>query len=126
MIPDKRKFNLMAVQADIDPPVKLTNSAAERINAIVDDLKSTKTMLRVAVNGGGCSGFQYSFDLEDKQNPDDIVVVNKGATLLVDSISLMYLAGSEVDYVNDLIGAAFQIKNPNATASCSCGSSFTI
>ncbi|MEH6476565.1 MAG: iron-sulfur cluster insertion protein ErpA [Sneathiella sp.] len=110
----------------IEPPIKLSDSAATRINLIVDDLKSEKKMLRVAVNGGGCSGFQYSFDLEDTQNPDDVVVTNKGATLLVDSISLMYLAGSEVDYVNDLIGAAFQIKNPNATAACSCGSSFSI
>lgn len=110
----------------MEPPVKLSDSAADRINAIIDDMNSEKKMLRVAVNGGGCSGFQYSFDLEDKQNPDDTVVVNKGATLLVDSISLMYLAGSEVDFVSDLIGAAFQIKNPNATASCSCGSSFSI
>ncbi len=116
----------MTLQMTEEPPVKLTDSAAERINAIVEELSSDKKMLRVAVNGGGCSGFQYSFDLEDKQNPDDLVVENKGATLLVDNISLMYLAGSEVDYVSDLIGSAFQIKNPNATASCSCGSSFSI
>lgn len=109
-----------------EPPVKLTDTAADRINAIVDELNSEKKMLRVAVNGGGCSGFQYSFDLEDTRNDDDTVVENKGATLLVDSISLLYLAGSEVDYVSDLIGAAFQIKNPNATASCSCGSSFSV
>lgn len=106
--------------------VKLSESAADRINVIVDKMKSDKKMLRVAVNGGGCSGFQYSFDLEDTQNPDDLAVSNKGATLLVDQISLMYLAGSEIDYVNDLIGASFQIKNPNATASCSCGSSFAV
>ncbi len=116
----------MIAQDTIDPPVKLTDSAAARINAIVKDMNSDKKMLRVAVNGGGCSGFQYSFDLDDTQNPDDVVVENQGATLLVDSISLMYLAGSEVDFVSDLIGAAFQIKNPNATAACSCGSSFSI
>ncbi len=109
-----------------EPPVKLSASAADRINAIVEELKSDKNMLRVAVNGGGCSGFQYSFDLDDTQNPDDIVVEKEGATLLVDSISLLYLAGSEIDYVSDLIGASFQIKNPNATASCSCGSSFSV
>ncbi|MEP3245193.1 MAG: iron-sulfur cluster insertion protein ErpA [Sneathiella sp.] len=109
-----------------EPPVKLSTSAADRINAIVEELKSDKNMLRVAVNGGGCSGFQYSFDLDDTQNPDDIVVEKEGATLLVDSISLLYLAGSEIDYVSDLIGASFQIKNPNATASCSCGSSFSV
>ncbi|WP_199899454.1 iron-sulfur cluster insertion protein ErpA [Sneathiella glossodoripedis] len=116
----------MIAQDTMDPPVKLTDSAAERINAIVEEMNSDKKMLRVAVNGGGCSGFQYSFDLDDTKNPDDTVVENKGATLLVDSISLMYLAGSEVDFVNDLIGSAFQIKNPNATASCSCGSSFSV
>ena len=116
----------MFAQDTMEPPVKLSDSAAMRINSIVDELKSDKSMLRVAVNGGGCSGFQYSFDLDDKQNPDDTVVENQGATLLVDSISLMYLAGSEVDFVSDLIGASFQIKNPNATASCSCGSSFSV
>ncbi|OUR78313.1 hypothetical protein A9Q83_08045 [Alphaproteobacteria bacterium 46_93_T64] len=116
----------MNVPNTIEPPVKLTDSAASRINVIVNDMKSDKTMLRVAVNGGGCSGFQYSFDLENTTNADDTVIENQGATLLIDSISLLYLAGAEVDYVNDLIGAAFQIKNPNATASCSCGSSFTV
>lgn len=109
-----------------EPLVKLSDTAADRINAIVDELKSEKGMLRVAVNGGGCSGFQYSFDLDDTTQPDDTVVERKGATLLVDSISLMYLAGSEIDYVSDMIGASFQIKNPNATASCSCGSSFSV
>ncbi|MFT6558681.1 MULTISPECIES: iron-sulfur cluster insertion protein ErpA [Sneathiella] len=109
-----------------EPPVKLSDSAALRINAIVDEMKSEKNMLRVAVDGGGCSGFQYSFDLEDTKNPDDVVVENQGATLLVDSVSLLYLAGAEIDYVSDLIGASFQIKNPNATASCSCGSSFSV
>ena len=116
----------MSVMNEIEPPVKLSESAANRINAIVEELDSDKRMLRVAVNGGGCSGFQYSFDLEDTQNPDDVVVTNKGATLLIDQISLMYLAGAEVDYVEDMIGAAFRIKNPNATASCSCGTSFAV
>ncbi|MCF8469084.1 MAG: iron-sulfur cluster insertion protein ErpA [Sneathiella sp.] len=110
----------------MEPPVKLSASAADRINAIVEQMNSDKKMLRVAVNGGGCSGFQYSFDLEDTQNPDDVAVVNKGATLLVDQMSLLYLAGSEIDYVEDMIGASFKITNPNATASCSCGSSFAV
>ena len=111
---------------NMEPPVKLSESAAERINAIVEEMNSDKKMLRVAVNGGGCSGFQYSFDLEDTQNPDDVAVINKGAILLVDQMSLLYLAGSEIDFVEDMIGASFQIKNPNATESCSCGSSFAI
>ncbi|WP_334128958.1 iron-sulfur cluster insertion protein ErpA [Sneathiella sp.] len=116
----------MSVMNEIEPPVKLSESAANRINAIVEELDSDKKMLRVAVNGGGCSGFQYSFDLDDTQNPDDVVVTNKGATLLIDQISLLYLAGAEVDYVEDMIGAAFRINNPNATASCSCGTSFAV
>lgn len=116
----------MSVMDNMEPPVKLSESAADRINAIVEEMNSDKKMLRVAVNGGGCSGFQYSFDLEDTQNPDDVAVINKGATLLVDQMSLLYLAGSEIDFVEDMIGASFQIKNPNATASCSCGSSFAI
>jgi iron-sulfur cluster insertion protein len=111
---------------DMEPPVTLSDSAAKQITSIVKNMDTDKKMLRVAVNGGGCSGFQYSFDLDNTQNPDDIVVEKDGATLLVDSISLMYLAGSEIDYVSDLIGASFQIKNPNATASCSCGSSFAV
>jgi len=121
-----RNWNGMLATDTMEPPVKLSESAADRINRIVEEMNSDKKMLRVAVNGGGCSGFQYSFDLEDTQNPDDVAVVNKGATLLVDQISMMYLAGSEIDYVSDLIGASFQIKNPNATASCSCGSSFAV
>ena len=116
----------MSVMDTMEPPVKLSESAADRINAIVEQMNSEKKMLRVAVNGGGCSGFQYSFDLEDKQNPDDVAVTNKGATLLVDQLSLMYLAGSEIDFVEDMIGASFKINNPNATASCSCGSSFAV
>lgn len=116
----------MSLLKEMEPPVKLSESAARRINAIVEELDSEKKMLRVAVNGGGCSGFQYSFDLDDTQNPDDVAVTTNGATLLIDPISLMYLAGSEVDYVEDMIGAAFRVKNPNATASCSCGTSFAI
>lgn len=111
---------------DMEPPVKLSESAAKQITTIVENMNASKNMLRVAVNGGGCSGFQYSFDLDDTKNPDDVVVEKDGATLLVDPMSLMYLAGSEIDYVSDLIGSSFQIKNPNATASCSCGSSFAI
>jgi len=82
-------------------------------------------MLRVSVEGGGCSGFQYKFDVEREQADDDIVLARDGATILIDSISLQYLAGSEIDFVDDLIGASFKIKNPQAKASCGCGTSFT-
>jgi iron-sulfur cluster insertion protein len=85
-----------------------------------------KSMLRIAVSGGGCSGFQYGFTFDDVQNDDDLVVSRDGATLLVDAVSLNYMSGSELDFVEDLAGAAFQIKNPNATSKCGCGSSFAV
>jgi iron-sulfur cluster assembly accessory protein len=83
-------------------------------------------MLRVSVEGGGCSGFQYKFDLVSKTAPGDLVVRRDGATVLIDPVSVEYLAGSEIDYVDDLIGASFKIHNPNATASCGCGTSFSV
>lgn len=83
-------------------------------------------MLRVSVEGGGCSGFQYKFDLVAARDPDDIVLEKAGATVLIDPVSLQYMAGSEIDFVDDLIGASFQIRNPNATASCGCGTSFSL
>ncbi len=105
--------------------VTLSGRAARRINEITKDEPINK-MLRVSVEGGGCSGFQYKFDLVPAANDDDLVVRNDGATLLVDAVSLPFLAGSEVDFVDELIGAMFQVKNPNAAASCGCGTSFTI
>jgi iron-sulfur cluster insertion protein len=83
-------------------------------------------MLRVAVSGGGCSGFQYGFSFDDTVNSDDLTFERDGVTLVVDEVSLDLLAGSEVDYVEELIGASFQINNPLATSSCGCGSSFSI
>ena len=83
-------------------------------------------MLRVSVEGGGCSGFQYKFDMERAQAEDDLVIARDGATVLIDPMSVQYMAGSEIDFVEDLIGAAFKVKNPNATASCGCGTSFAL
>ena len=105
--------------------VTLSDNAAQRI-AEITAAESEKKMLRVTVSGGGCSGFQYGFELDDARNDDDLVIEKSGATVLIDSISLMYLEGSEIDFVDDLIGAAFQIRNPNATAACGCGTSFSI
>ena len=82
--------------------------------------------LRVQVTGGGCSGFQYTFDFDEEVAADDVVIERDGVAVLVDSMSLEYMAGSEIDFVDDLIGAAFRINNPNATASCGCGTSFSI
>ena len=105
--------------------VTVSDSAARRIAEIVAT-EADKKMLRVTVSGGGCSGFQYGFELDSAAGEDDLVIEKDGATVLIDSMSLMYMEGSEIDFVDDLIGAAFQIKNPNATASCGCGTSFSI
>lgn len=105
--------------------VTVSDTAARRINEITADEPLNK-MLRVSVEGGGCSGFQYKFDLVPQAEADDLLIENAGAKVLVDSMSLPFLAGSEIDFVDELIGATFQVRNPNATASCGCGTSFTI
>lgn len=105
--------------------VTMTDRAARRIAEIVAAETSAR-MLRVSVEGGGCSGFQYKFDLVSDGEPDDIVLEKAGAKVLIDPTSLQYMAGSEIDFVESLIGASFQIRNPNATASCGCGTSFAM
>ena len=105
--------------------VSLSDSAARRINEILRS-EEDGAMLRVSVSGGGCSGFQYSFDLDRECGEDDLVLEKAGAKVLIDETSLGFLAGAEIDYVDDLIGAAFQINNPNASSSCGCGMSFSI
>ena len=107
------------------PPITLTGRAASRIKEILQ-ADPDKTALRVAVNGGGCSGFQYDFALTAERNDDDLVVERDGAVVLIDSVSQGFVAGSEIDFADDLIGQSFKIKNPNAKASCGCGTSFTI
>src|SRR5690349_16987438 len=105
--------------------VTVTERAARRIGEIVAG-EPANTMLRVSVEGGGCSGFQYKFDLVGERADEDFVIEREGVRVLIDPVSLDYLAGSEIDFVDDLIGAAFKIKNPQATASCGCGTSFSI
>ena len=105
--------------------VTVTERAARRIGEILK-AEPAGAMLRVSVEGGGCSGFQYKFDVERAKADDDIVVERDGATVLIDSVSLQYLTGSEIDFVDDLIGAAFKVNNPQAKASCGCGTSFTL
>jgi iron-sulfur cluster assembly accessory protein len=105
--------------------VVLSERAAQRICEIVAGEPEARA-LRVSVEGGGCSGFQYKFDLVPAGEPDDIVIERAGATVLVDPVSIGYMAGSEIDFVDDLMGAAFKIRNPKAIASCGCGTSFTI
>ena len=105
--------------------ITLTQTAADRIKAILAK-QSDATMLRVSVDGGGCSGFSYKFDFETAANADDLIVELDGAKVAIDEMSLEFLDGSEIDFSTDLIGAAFKINNPNATASCGCGTSFSI
>jgi len=105
--------------------VSVSARAARRIAKIVASEPETP-VLRVSVDGGGCSGFQYGFNLVAAAEPDDTLIERDGATVVIDPVSLQFLGGSEIDFVDDLIGAAFTVKNPNATASCGCGTSFSI
>jgi iron-sulfur cluster assembly accessory protein len=105
--------------------VTLSERAAKRIVKILAK-EPDGTVLRVSVSGGGCSGFQYGFDLDATRAADDTVVERDGAVVIIDPVSLPYMGGSEIDFVDDLIGQSFQIRNPNATASCGCGTSFSI
>lgn len=108
-----------------ESPVSVTERAARRIAAVLSK-EPPGSMLRVAVNGGGCSGFQYAFDIAAAKADDDLVIERDGAVVLVDPVSLEFLAGSKIDFVDDLIGQSFKIDNPNATASCGCGTSFSV
>ena len=105
--------------------VELTDAAAKRIAAIVA-AEPAKSALRITVEGGGCSGFSYRFDLAEGPREEDVAIEKDGATLLIDDLSLVYMAGSVVDFVDDLMGQSFQVRNPNAVASCGCGTSFSI
>lgn len=109
----------------METPVSLSASAARRINAILAD-QVEADFLRVSVEGGGCSGFSYKFDFGKSIGDEDLVIERDGAKVAIDAVSLPFLEGSEIDFVDELIGAAFKIHNPNATASCGCGTSFSI
>jgi len=115
----------MTDSSTLAPPITLTARAAKRVAEILSS-EDQGTVLRVSVSGGGCSGFQYGFTLDDSRNEDDLVLERDGATVLIDPVSLEYLSGSEIDFTDDLIGSAFKIINPNATASCGCGTSFSL
>jgi iron-sulfur cluster assembly accessory protein len=105
--------------------VTVSERAVRQIGTILQK-EPAGAMLRVSVEGGGCSGFQYKFDIERARAEDDVVIARDGATVLIDPVSLNFMAGAEIDFVDDLIGASFRINNPQATASCGCGTSFTI
>jgi len=105
--------------------VTLSDSAAKRI-AVILKTDAEKKAMRVSVEGGGCSGFSYKFDLVGDADDDDLVLEKGEAKVLIDSLSLVYMSGSEIDFVDNLLGQSFQIKNPNAVASCGCGTSFSV
>lgn len=105
--------------------VDVTDAAAKRVANILAG-EPDKIALRVSVEGGGCSGFSYKFDLVDTRNEDDIAIEKDGATVLIDDLSIVYMGGSVIDFVDDLMGQSFQIRNPNAVASCGCGTSFSV
>ena len=107
-------------------PLVFTDSAAAKVADLVAEEGNPDLKLRVFVQGGGCSGFQYGFTFDEEVNEDDTRMQKNGVTLLIDAMSLQYLAGAEIDYKDDLQGAQFVIKNPNATTTCGCGSSFSV
>jgi len=109
----------------MDASVTVSERAARRIGEILKG-EAQGAMLRVSVEGGGCSGFQYKFGVETARADDDLVIAREGAVVLIDPVSVNYMAGSEIDFVEDLIGASFKVNNPNATASCGCGTSFAL
>jgi iron-sulfur cluster assembly accessory protein len=121
----RRRRARTAGKDEMAAPVTLTERAARRIGEILKG-EPPGAMLRVSVEGGGCSGFQYKFDFSQQKADDDLVLVRDGATVLIDSVSVQYMAGAEIDFVDDLIGASFKINNPVAAASCGCGTSFSI
>jgi iron-sulfur cluster insertion protein len=106
------------------PALTISASAARRLNTVLAE--GPGAALRISVKGGGCSGFQYEFGVDESRAEDDYVVTRDGATVVVDPISLEMMKGSELDFVDDLMGRAFKVKNPNAVASCGCGVSFTV
>ncbi len=106
-------------------PVTLTTNAAHKLNTLLQEENNPDLKLRIFVSGGGCSGFKYGFTFDEQEDEGDSVIEQKGVKLLIDATSIQYLKGIEVDYVEDLNGSQFVIKNPNAASSCGCGQSFT-
>ena len=115
----------MNAVTEMPAPLVFTDSAANKVKQLIDEEGNADLKLRVFVSGGGCSGFQYGFTFDEAQNEDDTVMQKNGVTLLIDSMSYQYLVGAEIDYTSGVEGEQFVIKNPNATSTCGCGSSFS-
>ena len=111
---------------EMPDPLLFTDSAAAKVRELIEEEGNAALMLRVFISGGGCSGFQYGFTFDEKVNEDDTKVINGGVTLLIDPMSYQYLVGGEIDYTDGVEGAQFVIRNPNATTTCGCGSSFSV
>jgi iron-sulfur cluster insertion protein len=111
---------------DMPSPLVFSDSAASKVKQLIEEENNPNLMLRVFVSGGGCSGFQYGFTFDETVNEGDTRVENSGVTLLIDPMSFQYLAGAEIDYTEGLEGAQFVIRNPNASTTCGCGSSFSV
>lgn len=111
--------------AEMPLPLLFTDAAAQKVRSLIEEEGNPELKLRVFVQGGGCSGFQYGFTFDEAVNDDDTAMEKNGVTLLIDSMSYQYLVGAEIDYKEDLEGSQFVIKNPNATTTCGCGSSFS-
>lgn len=116
----------MSSEVEMALPIYFSDSAAEKVKGLIAEENNPALKLRVYVTGGGCSGFQYGFTFDEKVNEGDTLIENSGVTLVIDSMSLQYLVGGTVDYINGLEGSRFLVNNPNATATCGCGSSFSI
>ena len=116
----------MSDLATAELPVEITESAAARIKVILDQDEHRGMMLRISVSGGGCSGFQYGFTFDDTTGEADRILERSGAKVVIDDVSLEMMKGAKIDYVEDMIGASFQIKNPVAKSSCGCGNSFSV
>ncbi|MCC9622783.1 iron-sulfur cluster insertion protein ErpA [Thalassospira sp. MA62] len=111
---------------EVSRQVQMTESAAKRIQELINSEGADNLMLRLQVSGGGCSGFQYEFSLDSDTSDEDHIFENFGAKMVIDDVSLDLLGGAEIDFVRELVGASFRVNNPNATSSCGCGSSFAV
>ncbi|ADE12677.1 iron-sulfur cluster insertion protein ErpA [Sideroxydans lithotrophicus] len=116
----------MNTVTDLQDPLLFTDNAANKVKQLIEEEGNAELKLRVFVSGGGCSGFQYGFTFDEVANEDDTVMNKNGVQLLIDPMSFQYLVGAEIDYTEGLEGSQFVIKNPNATTTCGCGSSFSV
>jgi iron-sulfur cluster insertion protein len=119
-------MNTVSASAPPSPSVVFTDAAAHKVGELITEENNPNLKLRVFISGGGCSGFQYGFTFDESVEDGDRQVENQGVTLLIDPMSIQYLMGAEIDYKEDLQGAQFIIRNPNAQTTCGCGSSFTV